>query len=174
MVPPPLELDDRLRDAVMTVLRSVLSTMRENFRRAGLSPPQFWVLQMVESDGPLTTGEVTRRLCVKLPTTSGLVDGLVDQGLVARSRSPTDRRVVLVGLTPRGRAQLRSLNERFNSSWRGSIARIDARRRQQILRSMRELGEVLQEPARPAPRPRRASPAAHPADRTRRPMEVIA
>jgi DNA-binding MarR family transcriptional regulator len=46
--------------------------------------------------------ELVARLGVTLPTVSGVVDRLVERGLIARRSNPSDRRRVFVGITPAG------------------------------------------------------------------------
>ena len=56
---------------------------------------------------PLTAkdvAEITRLLELDKSSVSGLVDRAQRRGLVARAPSPSDGRVVLVGLTDEGRA----------------------------------------------------------------------
>ena len=75
-------------------------------QRRGLSMPQFRALVMIgnEPDGSLSA--VAEHLALSLPTTSRLVSGLVDRGLLKRTPCPTDRRQVSLGVTARGRAVL--------------------------------------------------------------------
>jgi DNA-binding MarR family transcriptional regulator len=59
--------------------------------------------------------DLVARLGVTLPTVSGIVDRLVEHGLVARRGDPDDRRRVFVGLTTSGRElidRFRDLNTR--------------------------------------------------------------
>lgn len=70
----------------------------------GLSMPRFWALRRLSIDKPLTTGELQRRLYLAPATITGLVDGLVEKGLVDRYRDYDDRRVVLLKLTEAGKA----------------------------------------------------------------------
>ena len=65
--------------------------------------------------GDLNMSELVARLGVTMPTGSGVVDRLVEHGLIARRADPSDRRRVLVGITAEGGALLdrfRDLNAR--------------------------------------------------------------
>jgi DNA-binding MarR family transcriptional regulator len=68
-----------------------------------ISMAQFWALHMISSIDVAPLGSVARRLGVSLPTFCAKVDELEEAGLVARQRSKTDRRVVELSLTPKGR-----------------------------------------------------------------------
>ena len=53
---------------------------------------------------PLTMGRLSSELDVPLSTTTRIVDGLVQAGMVERVTDPNDRRVVRVGMSKNGRA----------------------------------------------------------------------
>jgi DNA-binding MarR family transcriptional regulator len=60
------------------------------------------VLHLGDEDG-LTMSELARRCGLENSTLTPLVDELERQGLAARQRDPSDRRVVHIGLTESGR-----------------------------------------------------------------------
>ncbi len=65
--------------------------------------PRFDVLaQLQREGGPLTMGELSRRLMVTNGNITGLIDRLDREGLVARRTAAEDRRRQLVELTPDG------------------------------------------------------------------------
>ncbi|MFC1975360.1 MarR family winged helix-turn-helix transcriptional regulator [Chloroflexota bacterium] len=69
----------------------------------GLTPPQFMALtHLVFTNKDHTMRELTQLSFQDAPTMTGIVDRLVKMGLVQRTRSDTDRRVVLVQATPAG------------------------------------------------------------------------
>lgn len=68
----------------------------------GLTMARFWVLSNLLPERPLTMGELQRRLLLAPGTITGLVDGLVEEGLVRRWRDKADRRLVFLTLTPAG------------------------------------------------------------------------
>lgn len=55
------------------------------------------------------------------PSVTQVVDRLERRGLVTREKSPTDGRVVLVTITPAGRAQFEAVREEFRSRMRGAV-----------------------------------------------------
>jgi MarR family 2-MHQ and catechol resistance regulon transcriptional repressor len=75
----------------------------EHIRTFGLTVAQFGVLEVLGHKGPLTF----RELCHKGLVTGGdmtvVVDNLERDRLVERHRSTTDRRVIEVQLTPKGK-----------------------------------------------------------------------
>ncbi len=75
----------------------------------GITPPQWTVLaQLMEQDGQSLSGLGSRAL-FDGPTMTGIVDRLETSGLVQRRRDSTDRRVISLYLTDRGRALMAAL-----------------------------------------------------------------
>ncbi len=84
------------------------------FLEIDITMPQAKVLYLLTA-GDLHMSELVARLGVTLPTVSGIVDRLVEHGLVGRRAVESDRRRVFVGLTPAGAAlidRFRDLNAR--------------------------------------------------------------
>src|SRR4051794_40079262 len=73
---------------------------------SGLSPTLTAALHTVELHGPLTPSELAARERVQRPTATRVVARLAEEGLVARTPDPEDRRSALVAVTPRGRRLL--------------------------------------------------------------------
>ena len=56
-----------------------------------------------QGEEPLSMGRLSSELDVPLSTTTRIVDGLVQAGMVERITDPSDRRVVRVGMSKNGR-----------------------------------------------------------------------
>jgi MarR family transcriptional regulator, organic hydroperoxide resistance regulator len=80
----------------------------------GLSAGQELLLMLLWDKEPRTQAELTREMAIEPPTTSKMLSRLERAGLIARKRSESDRRTVLVTLTDAGRA----LEEPVNAAWR--------------------------------------------------------
>ena len=85
--------------------------MEEYFQRQGLSGAQWGVLRTLrraEDEGVrgLSPGELSRRMIVKAPSVTGVIDRLERQGLVERIASRKDLRSKEIHLTKEGRALL--------------------------------------------------------------------
>ena len=94
--------------ACSTRIENVLkSRLRRDF---GTSLARFDVLaQLDRFEHGLTMTELSRRLLVSNGAVTGLVDKLVADKLVVREEHSTDKRTVIVQLTPEGRAQFRKM-----------------------------------------------------------------
>ena len=74
--------------------------------------PRFDILAQLERhDGPMSMGELSKRLMVSNGNVTGLVDRLAGEGMVSRTPSPDDRRVQMVSLTPKGSKSFQKIAE---------------------------------------------------------------
>lgn len=99
-------------DQVLELVVLLNRDMQLSFERDGLTEARarlLWVLR----GGPVTQRELADALAVTPRNVTGLVDGLVATGYVARAPHPTDRRAVLVTLTDAGSTLLTSMVEGY-------------------------------------------------------------
>ena len=68
-----------------------------------ITPPQLAVLEALLHVGPMNQSELGRKLLRSNPNMTALLDNLERGKWIQRERSPEDRRVVVVSLTPEGR-----------------------------------------------------------------------
>lgn len=78
----------------------------ERLMRLGISMTQLHILNLVEGHGEMAMSRLAEMLDVSLSNATGLIDRVVERGFVERFRVPSDRRVVMVRLTPAGRQTL--------------------------------------------------------------------
>ncbi len=88
-----------------------------DIERYGLTQPQFSVLETLGHLGPLTIGELGKKMLVTGGCMTVIIDNLERDGLVERDRSIEDRRVIKVSLTLKG-------NELFQRIFRQHATRI--------------------------------------------------
>ncbi|HEX2780596.1 MAG TPA: MarR family transcriptional regulator [Gemmatimonadaceae bacterium] len=101
----------RLRASALQSVRGLVAGMRRSARAietsVGLSNAQLFLLEQMGSDGPLTVGQLARRLHVRANTVSMTVGKLVERGLARRATPSDDRRRTTVTITAAGRRVLR-------------------------------------------------------------------
>lgn len=72
-------------------------------RLTGISGAQLWAIQEIADADGIRVGGLARRMALHQSTTSNILDGLEEKGLVRRTRSASDQRVVSLSLTDGGR-----------------------------------------------------------------------
>ena len=102
-VPPITAEPDRVWFRFMRLHQRMLTQMSARIRTLGLSIPQFDLLSTLTEQEGISQSELAERLYVTKGNVSGLVDRLVQAGLVERRAIAGDRRSYAMHLTPEGR-----------------------------------------------------------------------
>ena len=112
----------------------------------GLTLAQFQLLEALTDDEPRPVGQLAVLGGVAQPTATRMLEGLERAGVVERTPHASDRRCVLVSLTPAGRdavaekgAEVQAARERISSSLTAQERRDGA----VLLRRLAELMEDL-------------------------------
>jgi MarR family transcriptional regulator, organic hydroperoxide resistance regulator len=74
----------------------------------------------------VSSGQLAKAADLHPATVTAMLDLLEDEGLVSRRRSDTDRRCVLVALTPEGQALLERKRDEWSGQWDEVLADIPA------------------------------------------------
>ncbi|MHB8393968.1 MAG: MarR family winged helix-turn-helix transcriptional regulator [Candidatus Dormibacteria bacterium] len=92
------ELSRRVKETVANELGR--HAMHLSAAVTSMTPHQREAVLMLAQEGPLPMGELARRLLITPSSATELVDRLVDRALVERIPDPSDRRTVVIQLTP--------------------------------------------------------------------------
>jgi DNA-binding MarR family transcriptional regulator len=93
------------------VLVRLSRALRSHTPDGELTLMQLSTLSVVGLCGPTRLGDLAARLGIAPPTTSRMIENLVERGLVSRNPDPDDQRATLVGLTAFGEATVAKLRE---------------------------------------------------------------
>ena len=113
---PPDEPDrvariNRVVASYELLMQRIASSHAPDLMEVAVTMSQAKVLYLIAASQGMRMSEIATRLGVSISTTSGLVDRLVDHGLLARHDDPADRRQVVVTITPSGSADLERFRE---------------------------------------------------------------
>ena len=108
---PARRFDSREQEAYLALWRTYdrLRALEDaTFAEFDLTPQQYNVLRLLKASQPepVPTLGLVSRLVSKAPDVTRMLDKLAARGLLTRTRSETDRRTVLVAITPAGLALL--------------------------------------------------------------------
>lgn len=96
---------------IMDNLRRIFQILNEESQRIkrglGLTGPQIWTIRVLHEYGPIKISDIAKRMYLHPTTVLGIIDRLETRGLVSRTRSRDDRRVIWVELTETGRDLVR-------------------------------------------------------------------
>jgi len=102
------------------------------------------VMFVIDKAGPIPMTRVAELIGSGLPTATGLVNRMVERGLVRREHDTRDRRVVLVSLTEEGAAEVRELHEARQRRMADAIAQLSGPEQDTLLAGIRSLRSALE------------------------------
>lgn len=113
-------------EAVGGAFKGALAAMRrmrgrETHRSGELSYAQFGLLFGLCDGDSRSSRELALAADVSPATAAEMLDALAAAGLVQRTRSQEDKRIVLTSLTERGRALIEERRARYEPRWRAAL-----------------------------------------------------
>ena len=128
-----------------------MRTVAAELRAAGElpAPAHFGLLTML-SVQPRTLSELAALQGVSLPTMSNSISAMVERGWVRRSSPERDRRVVIIDVTPSGRAVVERVSKAAEGHLAERLGPVDAAAGRRIQAGLGALWTIFEEP-RPVP-----------------------
>jgi len=117
----------------------------KDIERHGLTQPQFGVLELLGHLGPLTIGDVGRKMLVTGGCITVILDNLEKDELVERTRSTEDRRVIKVQLTPKGTTMFKDIFGKHAERVAELASVLTEEEQRQLSKLLKKLGLALKE-----------------------------
>ena len=96
-------------DNLRRVVQVVHGYSKRAEHAAGLTGPQLWAIKVLGESAPIMISELARRMYLHPSTVIGILDRLEARGMVKRTRSTEDRRVVTADLTRKGKEAVKKV-----------------------------------------------------------------
>jgi MarR family transcriptional regulator, organic hydroperoxide resistance regulator len=112
-----------------------------------LSHAQFELLLELREHGELSAGELASVARMAPGTVTQMLEHLALSGHVERSRSRSDRRVVLSRLTPQGLQRIEAKREAWKERWEQALADLESGQLQAATEVLQRLGAMFAERA---------------------------
>ena len=113
------------------------------FAQHGVHEGQQYVLRCLWREDGLSPGEVARRLGLATPTVTRAATRMEATGLLRREPHPSDRRLVRLRLTDRGRELEKVIDEQTNLLTERALATLSAAERESLVRALHEIRRNL-------------------------------
>ena len=113
------------------------------FAQHGVHEGQQYVLRCLWREDGLSPGEVARRLGLATPTVTRAATRMEATGLLRREPHPSDRRLVRLRLTDRGRELEKIIDEQTNQLTERALATLGAAERDSLVRALHEIRRNL-------------------------------
>lgn len=139
---------DAVTDAVLTASRLLVAISARSIAAVEetVTLPQFRLLVVLESRGPLKLVRLAEHLGVNPSTATRMVDRLVTAGLITRQAHPTSRREQAVGLTSAGAAVVAEVTERRRTEIADVVERMPESTRNGLVAALTTFAEAGGEP----------------------------
>jgi DNA-binding MarR family transcriptional regulator len=115
----------------------------ERLLRLGVSMAQLHIMFTLQRSGEMTMSHLADVLNVSLSNATGLVDRLEERGFIERDRVPTDRRIVLVRVTPTGQTMLAEVDALSDHLMRSVLERLPVSQLRGLAHAVSALREAV-------------------------------
>lgn len=127
---------DEFQTAFWAAKRAVAEASEAAYRRHGVHAGQQFILGQLWQEDGLTPGTIARRLGLATPTVTKMTSRMEAAGLVQRRPHPTDRRLVRIHLTARGRQLPEELAIEMRDLTERALADLSPAEREQFIRAL--------------------------------------
>jgi DNA-binding MarR family transcriptional regulator len=135
---------EELRVALMALFGAQRRLRGRDARiEGGVSFAHYPLLSALAREGPMSAGQLAADAGLTPATVTQMLDALAGAGLVERSRSETDRRVVSTRLTDEGRRRVERKEAELIEKWRQALSGFDAGELAAATRVVARLGSYL-------------------------------
>jgi DNA-binding MarR family transcriptional regulator len=135
---------DSILEAILYLYTESRRVTKELARQVDLTGPQLTVLKMLEGLGDLSLSELSERIRAQNSTVTGIIDRMEREGLVTRTRSTEDRRVVKIRLTDKGSKIARAIAVEPMEIFRGALDSLTAGETRELLKILTKIAKRVQ------------------------------
>lgn len=140
---------DAVTEAVVTASRLLVAVSARSIASAdeSITLPQFRLLVLLSSRGPMNLSALTEQLGILPSTGTRMIDRMVGAGLVDRQVSPVSRREIVVRLTDDGAAIVAKATQKRRREIARIVARMPERSQAELVTVLEQFNEAGGEPA---------------------------
>jgi DNA-binding MarR family transcriptional regulator len=154
-LPAPTAAGPDPTSAIIADFRATMSQLKcassERLLRLGVSMAQLHIMFTLQRAGDMTMSRLAEVLNVSFSNATGLIDRMEERGFIERQRVPSDRRVVLVRVTPAGEAILREVDALSDELLRSVLERLPASQLRGVAHAISALREAVDSTVGPMP-----------------------
>ena len=106
-----MKLDSQLCFPLYAAARKIVNLYTPHLKPLGLTYTQYIMFLVLWEEENITVGDLCRRLKLDTGTVTPMLKNTEKQGLISRTRSEEDERVVVVSLTEEGKALYKKVKD---------------------------------------------------------------
>ncbi len=134
------ELVERIIDAAQPLFMAQRHAIAKVWQDRSVSKLNLHLLILLDVNGPQTMSQLATLADVALPNLTGIIDRMVDGGLVERERDDNDRRVVVVHSTAKGQSYVEQLESARREGLRQILVALGPSEQEVCLQAMQLMG----------------------------------
>jgi DNA-binding MarR family transcriptional regulator len=108
-----------------------------------ISVPHFEIMKLIEDTGTQHIAEIGERLLIPKSQMTPLIDKLAGLNMVERQVDETDRRIINIVLTERGRAVVKEIGRILRVNFRARLSHLSDDELKELTISLRKLRDIL-------------------------------
>ena len=148
------DMRDEVLDRVIEDLFSVIPLIDKSIRRKllrpvqlafndDISPHHFLIMKILEEAGTLHITEIGEKLQIQRPQMTYLIDQLVSLDLVERETGTTDRRIINISLTDKGKSLLLEHDGLIRDAIKTTLSSLTSEEVEELLVSLTKLRDIF-------------------------------
>jgi DNA-binding MarR family transcriptional regulator len=137
---------DQVVDNLFYISPLVTKALKQSLRtKANLNPVTYYILRVLSRFDQLSMTEIGCKVQIPKPHLTLHVDKLIAEALVERIQDPTDRRVIRIKLTEKGRTDLEFITTMVNEDMKQRILALSSDKIDQLFDSTTQVRDILNE-----------------------------
>jgi DNA-binding MarR family transcriptional regulator len=125
------------------VIKKKLFHNKAELGQHGLLPPHYEIMRMLHESGQVHISSIADGLFIPRPQMTYLIDRLVDMGMVERNTDPSDRRMLDVQLSSKGKLIIEEHRKHVRNALKESMADIPDDELKEVSASLQKIREVF-------------------------------
>ena len=127
------------------IMKALHNHGRETLMELGFSFPQYYGLSLLGKGGEYEMSALKNDLAITGAFATAIADQLVEKGLAKRGRWATDRRVVNIVITDKGKKSLRLIRKKRNEFLSLFFNKIEGKDKKVIISALTRLSSAISE-----------------------------
>ena len=141
-----LPVDEQILVALRRISQAIDTYSRFLWQEYGLTSPQLAALRELKRHTDVTPGRLAELLHVTPQTMAGIVNRLLQRGLITRQRDERDRRSYMIHITDEGLRLADAAPSLLRDQFRTGLAGLEQWEQTQMLATLQRIAEMMSAP----------------------------
>ncbi|MGD2089437.1 MAG: MarR family transcriptional regulator [Candidatus Aminicenantes bacterium] len=139
----PENLESEIFSCLRRIINAVEIYSTKMKDKTGLNVSQLSCLLVLEKTGPLSLSKLSQHVFLSPSMITSIVDQLENKELVVRARKSTDRRVILIELTEKGKAVAQTAPPSFQEQLTNNLSHLNEEEKRGLFDNLNKLLSII-------------------------------